>query len=45
MGLNFGPATAGVVDTTKLFNDIWLDTVNVASRMDSTDAQLKNSSF
>ena len=25
MGLNFGAATAGVVDTTKLFYDIWGD--------------------
>ena len=36
MGLNFGPITAGVIGTTKLFFDIWGDTVNVASRMDST---------
>ena len=36
MGLNFGPVTAAVIDTTKLFYDIWGDTVNVASEMDLT---------
>ncbi len=36
MSFTFGPATAGVVETTKLFYKIWGDTVNVASRMDLT---------
>jgi class 3 adenylate cyclase len=36
MGFNFGPFTVGITGTIKLFYDIWGDTVNVASRMDST---------
>ncbi len=36
MGLNFGPVTADVIGTTKLFYDIGGDTINVALRMDST---------
>ena len=35
-GFNNGPLTSGVVGTTKLLYDIWGNTVNVASRMDST---------
>jgi class 3 adenylate cyclase len=36
MGFNFGPVTSGVIGTERLLYDIWGDTVNVASRMDST---------
>uniref|UniRef100_A0A1I7XSA6 adenylate cyclase n=1 Tax=Heterorhabditis bacteriophora TaxID=37862 RepID=A0A1I7XSA6_HETBA len=36
LGLNIGPITAGVIGTTKLYYDIWGDTVNIASRMYST---------
>ncbi|KAL7677185.1 hypothetical protein ACOME3_003428 [Neoechinorhynchus agilis] len=34
-GFNYGPLTAGVLGTQRLSYDIWGDTVNVASRMDS----------
>jgi len=37
--LKFGPVTAGVIDTTELFNDIRGDTVYVTSRMDSNGVQ------
>jgi adenylate cyclase 9 len=33
---DFGPVTAGVIGTTKIFYDIWGDTVNEASGVDST---------
>ncbi|TKR77481.1 hypothetical protein L596_018448 [Steinernema carpocapsae] len=39
LGFNVGPVTAGVIGTTKLYYDIWGDTVNIASRMYSTGVQ------
>ncbi|XP_043247656.1 adenylate cyclase type 9-like [Amphibalanus amphitrite] len=36
IGYNIGDVTSGVIGTTKLYFDIWGDTVNIASRMDST---------
>ena len=35
IGLNSGPIAAGVIGTTKIIYDIWGNTVNVASRMET----------
>lgn len=35
VGLNAGPALAGIIGTTRFLYDLWGDTVNVASRMEA----------